>query len=130
MDYHDRYFFLYQLSLLFLFYLIKLIEERLTTFNMEDAANSSDKKQSIRRPVLLDNLLAQMHAENLSLDDIQEELDTFMFEGHDNTATAFNFFCYLMGCYPDVQAKVHAEMDSIFAGEVGTYSLEYIFFVC
>jgi cytochrome P450 family 4 subfamily V len=39
-----------------------------------------------------------------------------MFEGHDTTAAAINFFCYLMGCYPDVQAKVHAEMDSIFGG--------------
>jgi len=55
-----------------------------------------------------------MHAEKLSLDDIQEEVDTFMFEGHDTTSAAINFFCYLMGCYPDVQTKVHAEMDSIF----------------
>lgn len=77
--------------------------------------NNSDKK-STRRLVFLDSLLTQMHNEKLSLDDIQEEVDTFMFEGHDTTAAAVNFFCYLMGCNPDVQAKVHAEMDSIFGG--------------
>jgi len=86
----------------------------LITFHVEDVINSSDKK-SPRCPVFLDNLLTQMHAEKLSLDDIHE-VDTFMFEGHDTTAAALNFFCYLMGCYPDVQAKVHAEMDSIFDG--------------
>ncbi len=63
-----------------------------------------------------------MHNEELSLDDIQEEVDTFIFEGHDTTAAAINFFCYLMGCYPDVQAKVHAEMDSIFGGNIFIFS--------
>jgi cytochrome P450 family 4 subfamily V len=43
-----------------------------------------------------------------------------MFEGHDTTAAAVNFFCYLMGCNPDVQAKVHAEMDLIFGGNIFT----------
>jgi cytochrome P450 family 4 subfamily V len=95
--------------------LIKIIEERLAAFNVENAINSDDKK-SVRRLVFLDSLLNQMHNEKLTLDDIQEEVDTFMFEGHDTTAAAITFFCYLMGCYPDVQAKVHAEMDSIFGG--------------
>ncbi|CAF1410201.1 unnamed protein product [Rotaria sordida] len=95
----------------------KVIEERLTTFNAEQVTNGDDKKKSTRRLVFLDSLLTQMHAEQLSLDDIQEEVDTFMFEGHDTTAAALNFFCYLMGCYPDVQAKVHAEMDSIFGDD-------------
>ena len=58
-----------------------------------------------------------MHAENLSLDDIQEEVDTFMFEGHDTTAAAVTFFCYLMGCHPDVQSKVQEEIDSIFGDD-------------
>jgi cytochrome P450 len=101
--------------IIFLFYLIKIIEERLATFNIEEVTNHGDKK-STRRLAFLDSLLAQMHNEKLTLDDIQEQVDTFMFAGHDTTAVAISFFCYLMGCYPDVQAKVHAEMDSIFGG--------------
>jgi cytochrome P450 family 4 subfamily V len=107
-------------------YLIKVIEERLATFHAEDVTNSDDKK-STQRLVFLDSLLTQMNAEKLSLDDIQEEVDTFMFEGHDTTAAAINFFCYLMGCYPDVQAKVHAEIDSIFQGSILIYSFENMF---
>jgi cytochrome P450 family 4 subfamily V len=99
--------------------LIKIINERLATFNVAEVINSDDKK-STRRLVFLDSLLTQMHNEELSLDDIQEEVDTFIFEGHDTTAAAIHFFCYLVGSHPDVQAKVHAEMDSIFGGNIFT----------
>ncbi len=99
--------------------MIKIIEERLASFNVDEMINSDDKKNT-RRLVFLDSLLTQMHDEKLSLDDIQEEVDTFMFEGHDTTAAAITFFCYLMGCYPDVQAKVHAELDSIFGSNIFT----------
>ena len=58
-----------------------------------------------------------MKEEKLTIDDIQEEVDTFMFEGHDTTAAAITFFCYLMGCYPDVQRKVQEEIDSIFGDD-------------
>jgi cytochrome P450 family 4 subfamily V len=95
---------------------------------MEEVTNSVDKKNT-RRLVFLDSLLTQMHTEKLTLDDIQEEVDTFMFEGHDTTAAAVTFFCYLMGCYPDVQAKVHAEMDSIFGGNI-IILFSITFFVC
>jgi cytochrome P450 family 4 subfamily V len=105
--------------------LIKIIEERLASFNMGKETNSDDKKNTGRR-VFLDNLLAQMHNEKLTINDIQEEVDTFMFEGHDTTAAAITFFCYLVGCHPDVQAKIHAEMDSIFGGNnFAVFSMEY-----
>ncbi|RUS90092.1 hypothetical protein EGW08_002134 [Elysia chlorotica] len=50
----------------------------------------------------------------LSIEDIREEVDTFMFEGHDTTAAAMNWATHLIGANPEVQAKVHEEIDSIF----------------
>jgi cytochrome P450 family 4 subfamily V len=92
---------------------------------VKEVTNTDDKK-STRRLAFLDSLLTQMHNEKLTIDDIQEEVDTFMFEGHDTTAAAVNFFCYLVGCYPDVQEKVQAEMDSIFGGNIFTlFSKKY-----
>ena len=91
---------------------MKVIEERLATFQI-----NHDNKKNSRRLVSLDSLLTQMHNEKLLLDDIQEEVDTFMFEGHDTTAAAINFFCYLMGCYLDVQTKGPSKTDSIFGGK-------------
>ena len=85
---------------------MKIIEERLATFDSEQVVGAKDKRTT-RRLVFLDNLLNQMYNEHLSFDDVQEEVDTFMFGGHDTTAAAITFFCYLMGCHPDVQTKVH-----------------------
>ncbi|CAF1518303.1 unnamed protein product [Adineta steineri] len=97
----------------------KIIEERLVTFNAKQMINNDDDddKKCTHRLVFLDCLLTQMQEKKLSFDDIHEEVDTFMFAGHDTTAAAINFFCYLMGCYPDIQSKVHTEMDMIFEND-------------
>ncbi|KAK5643677.1 hypothetical protein RI129_007522 [Pyrocoelia pectoralis] len=47
-------------------------------------------------------------------EEIKEQVDTIMFEGHDTTAAASSFFLCLMGLHPEIQAKVHNEMDTIF----------------
>ncbi|KAJ1527848.1 hypothetical protein ONE63_007788 [Megalurothrips usitatus] len=46
--------------------------------------------------------------------DIKEEVDTIMFEGHDTTAAGSSFFLCMMGLYPDIQDRVVEELDQIF----------------
>lgn len=46
--------------------------------------------------------------------DIKEEVDTIMFEGHDTTAAGSSFFLCMMGAHPDIQDKVVEELDQIF----------------
>ncbi|XP_056415431.1 cytochrome P450 4V2-like isoform X1 [Hyla sarda] len=69
-----------------------------------------------KRSAFLDLLLkATDEAGNtLSHKDIREEVDTFMFEGHDTTAAALNWSLFLMGSHPEVQEKVHKELDDTF----------------
>ncbi|KAM5313037.1 cytochrome P450 4V2 isoform 1-T2 [Glossophaga mutica] len=75
-------------------------------------ANPSKKK----RRAFLDLLLNVVDDEGrkLSHDDIREEVDTFMFEGHDTTAAAMNWSLYLLGSYPEVQKKLDKELDEVF----------------
>ena len=49
--------------------------------------------------------MAQLKGTAISDAGIQEEVDTFMFEGHDTTATAIAWCLYLLGQNPDVQVS-------------------------
>ncbi|XP_064097711.1 cytochrome P450 4C1-like [Macrobrachium nipponense] len=49
----------------------------------------------------------------LTDEEIQEEVDTFMFEGHDTTAASINWVLYFMGYYPEIQEKVYEELTSV-----------------
>ncbi|XP_054161182.1 cytochrome P450 4V2-like [Oppia nitens] len=48
----------------------------------------------------------------LTLEDIREEVDTFMFAGHDTSALCMSWTLYLLGLYPDVQRRLHQELDA------------------
>ena len=47
-------------------------------------------------------------------EDIQEEVDTFMFEGHDTTTCAISWTIFLLGNHPEVQDKIFQEQLEIF----------------
>ncbi|XP_047472820.1 cytochrome P450 4C1-like [Penaeus chinensis] len=80
----------------------------------EDESVTGKKK----RLAFLDLLLEYSEGgAKLSDNDIREEVDTFMFEGHDTTTAAMNWVLYLLGHHPEIQARVHEELESIFGDE-------------
>ncbi|NWS29244.1 CP4V2 protein, partial [Polioptila caerulea] len=81
-----------------------------------DNDGNSEESGSKKRKAFLDMLLNATDDEGkkLSYRDIREEVDTFMFEGHDTTAAAINWVLYLLGRNPEVQKKVHRELDEVF----------------
>nr|UOU03280.1 cytochrome P450 4V23/24-2 [Brachionus rubens] len=85
----------------------KVIMER--DVELEDSELKSEK-----RIAFLDLLLkAKREDPSISFDDIREEVDTFMFEGHDTTAAAAAWACQLIGSHPEVQKKLHDEIDTV-----------------
>ena len=50
----------------------------------------------------------------LSDEDIRAEVDTFMFEGHDTTASGIVWALYNLARYPEHQLKCREEVDAIF----------------
>lgn len=78
-----------------------------------------------RRLAFLDLLLETSNdGETLSDEDIREEVDTFMFRGHDTTSAGINWALYLMGRHPEIQARVQEELDDIFEGSDRPATLE------
>ncbi|CAF3403743.1 unnamed protein product [Rotaria sp. Silwood1] len=87
----------------------KVIHDRAQAFHASEVHG--------KHSAFLDLLLKQMHDEQLTLADIQEEVDTFMFEGHDTTAAAMNFTCFMIALHPEVQQKLHEEIDKVFGDD-------------
>ena len=44
-------------------------------------------------------------------------MDTFLFEGHDTTASGLSWTLYNLARFPDHQEKCRAEVDEIFEGK-------------
>ncbi|XP_050426442.1 cytochrome P450 4g15-like [Adelges cooleyi] len=60
----------------------------------------------------------------LSDEEVREQVDTIMFEGHDTTAAGSSFFLCLMGVHKDVQEKVVEELYSIFGDSDRTVTFQ------
>ncbi|NJI30043.1 cytochrome P450, partial [Aeromonas veronii] len=68
-----------------------------------------------KRLAFLDLLLES--AENgalISDEEIKNQVDTIMFEGHDTTAAGSSFFLSMMGVHQHIQDRVIQELDDIF----------------
>ncbi|CAL2046537.1 unnamed protein product [Caenorhabditis brenneri] len=72
------------------------------------------EKKDKRSMAFLD-LLLQLRSEGLmNEEDIREEVDTFMFEGHDTTAASMGWTLWCLAHNPEIQEKVIEEADKIF----------------
>ncbi|XP_061197451.1 cytochrome P450 4F1-like [Saccostrea echinata] len=73
----------------------------------------------------LDILLTAKDEKGVGLSDeeIRNEVDTFLFEGHDTTASAISWILYSLSQYPEYQRECQKEIDQIISesedGEIG-----------
>ncbi|XP_070613698.1 cytochrome P450 4V2 [Erythrolamprus reginae] len=99
----------------------KVIEEKVCKIKQQEqykngAASSNHLRKNKERKAFLDMLLnaTDEDGKKLSYTDIREEVDTFMFEGHDTTSAALSWAIYLLASHPEIQRKVHTELDEVF----------------
>lgn len=59
---------------------------------------------------MLDTLLANEINGHIDASGVQEEVDTFMFEGHDTSAAGITFILLLLGTDQEVQERVYQEI--------------------
>ncbi|XP_035219899.1 cytochrome P450 4V2-like isoform X2 [Stegodyphus dumicola] len=91
----------------------KMIKEK-KEFLLKNYTSQSKNEMETRRKAFLELLLENHFKDDkFTVEDVREEVDTFMFEGHDTTAMGISWALYNLGLYPDIQRKVIEELDSI-----------------
>ncbi|XP_059474801.1 uncharacterized protein LOC132196280 [Neocloeon triangulifer] len=86
----------------------------LNSLKSDDARiEKGDKKKNL---AFLDMLLKAQDegGQFLTHKDLQDQVSTFMFEGHDTVTTATSWALFMMGTHPDIQEKVIEELDRVF----------------
>ncbi|CAH2989301.1 unnamed protein product [Chilo suppressalis] len=86
--------------------------------NLEDDDKKDNKEYNMnnrRKPTAMLDLLLHAQKNNLIDDEgIQEEVDTFMFEGHDTTSCGLMYCLMLLANHKDIQDKIFEELHTIF----------------
>ncbi|XP_029474137.1 cytochrome P450 4B1-like isoform X2 [Rhinatrema bivittatum] len=90
----------------------KVIQQRKEAYKNE---NELEKIKQKRHLDFLDILLCAKdeNGKGLSDADLRAEVDTFMFEGHDTTASGISWILYCMAMYPEHQEKCREEIQEI-----------------
>ncbi|XP_018324991.1 cytochrome P450 4C1-like isoform X2 [Agrilus planipennis] len=89
----------------------RLKEFRLSSSVVKEEQPSDECYGGKTRLAMLDLLIKTMTEEgNIDEHGIREEVDTFMFEGHDTTATSLCFSLMLLACHQEIQNKVREEV--------------------
>lgn len=79
--------------------------------NFEENQNDDGIKKKMAFLDVL--LLPSTDGRQLTNMDVREEVDTFMFEGHDTTTSALSFLFYNIAKYPEVQKKLFQEIRDV-----------------
>ncbi|XP_055606587.1 cytochrome P450 4d1-like [Uranotaenia lowii] len=82
--------------------------------------DENDNDIGIRKKVAFLDMLLATTVDGKPLEDleIREEVDTFMFEGHDTTTSAISFLFRCLAENPKVQAKVYEEILTVIGNDV------------
>ncbi|KAM4642206.1 cytochrome P450 4B1-like [Discoglossus pictus] len=90
----------------------KVIQQRKESMKHE---KELEKIQQKRHLDFLDILLfaKDENGQGLSDEDLRAEVDTFMFEGHDTTASGISWILYSMAKYPEHQQKCREEIRGV-----------------
>nr|AKD43164.1 Cyp4d1-RA [Drosophila melanogaster] len=95
----------------------ELIREGSSQESSNDDADVGAKRKMAFLDILLQSTVDERPLSNL---DIREEVDTFMFEGHDTTSSALMFFFYNIATHPEAQKKCFEEIRSVVGNDKST----------
>lgn len=105
-----------------------IVGRRKELLEKQSASNASDDEFGMKKKMaLLDVLLhSTIDGKPLTNADIREEVDTFMFEGHDTTTSGISFTLYCIAKYPEVQQKLVKELEDVVGDKTTPVTLQML----
>lgn len=90
----------------------RIVKQRLSEYKIGKV--KADSKKSFL------DILLHMHMVDgtLTEEEVRNEVTSIFIGGFETTASSIGYTLFLLGNHPDVQAKVHEEIDSIFADDM------------
>ncbi|KAF5899414.1 cytochrome P450 4B1-like [Clarias magur] len=93
----------------------KVISQRREFLNKKNQNDAQEKRYLDFLDILL--CARDEQQQGLSDEDIRAEVDTFMFEGHDTTASGISWIFYSLACNPEHQQKCREEIQQVLKGK-------------
>lgn len=99
-----------------------IIENRRKYFIKKEVEVDEEQNENIymrskkKRVAMLDTLLQAQQEGLIDDEGIEEETDTFTFEGHDTTSAGMTFSLLLLAHHPEVQEKLFQEIEEMTGG--------------
>ncbi|KAF7279570.1 hypothetical protein GWI33_007032 [Rhynchophorus ferrugineus] len=94
-------------------------KEKLKTYINNEPEVKETLTESKEKLVFLDHLIkTTINGRPLSDIELRDEVNTFMFEGHDTTSSAISFCLYNLSLHSSVQEKVLQEQKSLFGADL------------
>ncbi|GMS98279.1 hypothetical protein PENTCL1PPCAC_20454 [Pristionchus entomophagus] len=100
----------------------KVIADRISQH--QSGALNFDGDEKGKRKAFLDMLIEMREANALSDEDIREEVDTFMFEGHDTTSSGIGWVLWCLATNPEVQKLAYEEVSAVFGDSDRSITVE------
>ncbi|XP_075972673.1 cytochrome P450 4d2-like [Anticarsia gemmatalis] len=92
--------------------------EELRKANITSLDNSNDVGIKNKHAFLDLLLLAETDGKRIDAESVREEVDTFMFEGHDTTTSGIVYSLLCLSQHRDVQDKIYDELKTIFGNNM------------
>ncbi|XP_033747773.1 cytochrome P450 4F22-like isoform X1 [Pecten maximus] len=99
--------------------IIRKRREAMVACNPQQQKKSEETGVEKKTLDFLDILLTAQDEEGVGLTDIEirNEVDTFLFEGHDTTASAISWTLYSIAQHPEIQQRLQQEIDEVLQGQ-------------
>uniref|UniRef100_A0A915D0Q6 Cytochrome P450 n=1 Tax=Ditylenchus dipsaci TaxID=166011 RepID=A0A915D0Q6_9BILA len=99
-----------------------IIKERIKAIEDTQGSILENNPTNKKKMAFLDLLLSKQDENKMPFELLRDQVDTFMFGGHDTTTQAIAWTLWSLACHPDIQERLYQELFEIYGVDAGEIS--------